>query len=199
VHYTATGTQATAIGGVEPSGEPVTFDGMYLIEVTCGKVSHMWSAVDQLAQRNEGASVVATPVSVADEATPSECPALTDEAAATLMDAWYQQVWSGDFDTLATMTTADVYHHWATGPDTSGQADQAAHLQTTLDQFPGLVLTYDNLVVDGDYIAVHWGELGGDPNWGGLNIFRTECGSIAEVWSEMDLTNLPGSSEATPA
>ena len=198
VHYTATGTQATALGGVEPTGEPVTFDGMYLIEVTCGKISHMWSAVDQLAQRGEGTSELATPV-MDDDATPSDCAALTDESAATLMDAWYSDVWGGDLSALASITTEDAYHHWATGPDTSGQADQQAHLEETIAQFPGLAVTYANLVVDGDYIAVTWGDPNVDPNWGGINIFRVECGLIDEVWSEMDLTNLPTGAEATPS
>ncbi|MET0743605.1 MAG: ester cyclase, partial [Microvirga sp.] len=124
IHYTTTGTQATTFAGTEPSGEPVTWDGMYLVHVECGKIDRLWSQVDQLSQRNQDTSTPATPVATMDDATPDPCPALTDESAATLMDAWYQDAWSGDVDTLTAITTPDVYHHWAIGPDSSGQAEQ---------------------------------------------------------------------------
>lgn len=200
VHYTTSGTQAMTFAGTEPSGELVTWDGMYLINVECGKIDRLWSQVDQLSQRNQGTSTPATPVASMDSGTPDPCPALTDDAAASLMDTWYQDVWTGDFDALATITTADVYHHWALGPDSSGQAEQLARLQGTLGMLGDITSTYDALIVDDDYIAVHWEQSLGDDTWGGLNIFRTECGAIDEVWSEMDLADLPAmDAEATPA
>ena len=38
----------------------------------------------------------------------------------------------------------------------------------------------------------------GVDRWDGVSIFRTECGLIDEVWSEMNLTELPASAEASP-
>jgi hypothetical protein len=64
---------------------------------------------------------------------------------------------------------------------------------------PGLTSDYDAIVVDGNSIAVHWTQSLGDDTWGGVNFFHTECGLISEVWSEMDLNDLPGTTaEATP-
>ncbi len=200
IHYTTTGTQAMTFAGTEPSGEPVTWDGMYLVHVECGKIDRLWSQVDQLSQRNQDESTPATPVASMEDATPDVCPALTDESAASLMDTWYADVWTGKLDALETITTADVYHHWALGPDTSGQAAQLERLQATLEMFPGSTSGYDALIVDDEYIAVHWEQSLGDDTWGGLNIFRTECGAIDEVWSEMDMADLPAmDAEATPA
>lgn len=202
VHYTSTATQALPFADTEPSGEMVTWDGMYLITVECGKISQHISHLDQLSQRNQGNSIPATPVNSTESGTPDACPELPGDAAQALMDIWYHDVWTGNLDVLASITTADVYHHWAIGPDSSGQDEQRTHLQGTfaLDMFAGLTSGYDAIVVDGEYIAVHWEQSSGDDTWSGLNIFRTECGLIAEVWSEMDLAGMPASdAEATPA
>jgi predicted SnoaL-like aldol condensation-catalyzing enzyme len=200
IHYTTSGTQAIPFADTEPSGELVTWDGMYLVLVECGKISQLWSQVDQLSQRNQTTSIPATPVAATENGTPGECGELTDEAATTLMDTWYHDVWTGDLDVLATITTEDVYHHWATGPDTSGQEAQWARVEGTLAMLEGLTSDYDAIVIDGEYIAVHWVQTLGDDTWGGLNIFRTECGLIDEVWSEMNLNELPAQdTEATPA
>ncbi|HET9659071.1 MAG TPA: ester cyclase [Thermomicrobiales bacterium] len=199
LHYIATATQASTFFGNEPPGQPVTFAGMFLLTFECGKVVHMYSEVDQLSQRGQSTSTPATPVAEAGAASPESCSALTDETATTLMDTWYHDVWTGQADLLATLTTPDIYHHWAQGPDSSGQDAQLAHVQATIDMLPGLTSDYDAMAVDGDLIAVHWTQTLGDDSWGGLNIFHTTCGLIDEVWSEMDLNELPGlTGEATP-
>lgn len=196
---TSTGTQAVSFKETEPTGEAATWDGILLLDIECGKIDEMWANADQLSQVNLATPVLASPAASMEQATPGQCPELTDDAAQTLMDTWYHDVWTGDFDALAAITTQSVYHHWAVGADTSGQADQLAHLQPTAGVIAGLTSTYDAIVVDGDYIAVHWIQTLGDDSWDGLNIFRTECGLIDEVWSELDLGSLPPQSEgATP-
>ncbi len=191
IHYTTTGTQAVPFADTEPSGELVTWDGMYVISVECGKINQLWSQVDQLSQRNQGTSTPATPVAAMEDGTPAECTELTDEAATTLMDAWYNDIWTGNLDALSTITTEDVYHHWAMGPDSSGQDAQLTRVESTLAMLEGLTSSYDAIIVDGEHIAVHWTQTLGDDTWGGLNIFRSECGLIFEVWSEMNLSELP--------
>jgi hypothetical protein len=200
IRYTTTGTQTTTFAGTEPTGEPVSWDGMYLITVECGKIVHLYSEVDQLSQRAQSTSTLATPVADADIASPESCPALTRDAATVLMDTWYHDVWTGNFDVLATLTTPDVYHHWALGPDSSGQAAQLERLQATVAMLPAATSDYDAIVVDSNSIAVHWEQTLGDDTWGGINVFHTECGLISEVWSEMDIADLPATdTEATPA
>jgi predicted ester cyclase len=199
VHYTSTGTQATTFAGEEPIGQPVSWDAMYMIEVECGKIVQVWNEVDRLARVAESDSTPATPVAPASVASPESCPELTRETAQSLMDSWYHEIWTGNLDLLATLTTPGVYHHWAQGPDSSGQDAQMAHLQATLDMLPGLTSGYDQLIVSGDLIGVRWEQSLGDDTWGGMNIFRTECGRIAEVWSEMNITELPAlDGSATP-
>ncbi len=178
----------------------MTWDGIYLIEVECGKIVQTWNEIDQRTRLGESDSTPATPVAPVEAASPASCQDLTRETAQLLMDTWYHDVWTGDVDVLATLTTPDVYHHWAQGPDSSGQDAQLAHVQATLDMLPGLTSDYDQLVVSGEYIGVRWEQSLGDDTWGGMNIFRTECGQIAEVWSEMNLSELPGNTgAATPS
>jgi uncharacterized protein (TIGR02246 family) len=199
VHVTSTGTQAVPFRETEPTGELATWDGILLLEIACGKIDQMWSRADQLAQINQAAPALTSPEASTEVGTPASCPELTDAAAQTLMDTWFGKVWAGDYDQLSIITTPDVFHHWAVGPDTIGQADQLAHLQDAVGAISGVTTSYDALVVDGEYIAVHWVQTLGDDSWDGLNIFRTECGLIDEVWSELDLAALPPPpADATP-
>lgn len=203
LHYTATGTQAETLRGTEPTGEAASWDGIALLTVECGSISNIVSVLDQLAQQNKGTSTPATPVGTDAMASPASCPELTDDAATALMDSWYHEAWAGDTEVLATITTPDVYHHWAMGADSSGQAAQQERLTAAMAIAPGATMDYDSLTVDGDSIAVHWTQTLGDDAWGGVNIFHTECGLIDEVWSEMNIYDLPAtdtaSPEATPA
>lgn len=76
---------------------------------------------------------------------------------------------------------------------------------------PDLRIDHGEVVVDGDYAAAVWtatgtdtgGVLGAAPtgaeaSWGGINVFRFECGKIAEVWSEMDVVGLREQLGTTP-
>ena len=197
VHYTATGTQAVPFAGADPTGNPATWAGMYLLQVDCGQIAEMWTEIDQLSQRHQGtSSPIATVES--DAASPEPCVSLTEDVATSLVDTWTNGVWEGNLDDLEAVTTSDIYYHWSVGTDTSGQAEQRVRLQATLDSFGAATGTYDALIVDGDYIAFHWEASQGDDAFDGLSIFRIECGLIDEVWSETNLNDLPGMSQATP-
>ena len=68
-----------------------------------------------------------------------------------------------------------------------------------LNAFPDLHYTFDKFISKDDYVVelytatgTQQGPFGGRPSsgrtatWTGINIFRIECGKIAEVWSEVD-------------
>jgi steroid delta-isomerase-like uncharacterized protein len=113
---------------------------------------------------------------------------------------WYDDVWSGgDVDVLDELLAADHSHHWAIGPDTTGVdpiKERVAMWRATL---PDLAFTADPVIAEGNLVAARWtgtgtnqgGFLGAPPTGQtvqleGINVFRFECGRIAEVWSEMD-------------
>jgi predicted ester cyclase len=68
-----------------------------------------------------------------------------------------------------------------------------------LAAFPDLTYTFEDFIVENDKVVERYtasgtqagplGELpasGRSATWTGINIFRIECGRIAEVWSEVD-------------
>ena len=119
------------------------------------------------------------------------------------------------------MLADDHVHHWAVGPDTAGTPPVKARLATWRAAFPDLRVTVEQVVRDGDLVAARWlargtqegsfqgqAPTGRTVEWRGINIFRVECGRIAEAWSEMDTLRLreqlglpmeTGTPEATPA
>jgi predicted ester cyclase len=69
--------------------------------------------------------------------------------------------------------------------------------------FSGFETTIDGVLAEGDIVAVRWTTTGTNEgplfgmeptgqtvSWTGLNVYRFECGRIAESWSENDLFSL---------
>lgn len=222
VQWTATGTNTGALGGTEPTGATVTWDGIHMFRVDCGKVVQSWAYIDQLGFLQQGGPLsgdVATEASAAmtdTGGTPAACPAATEAEITRLLETWWSDGWTGDLVALEEITTDDVVHHWATGPDSAGAEAQAERIGGWTGAMPDMRYTWGDIVIDGEYAAGVWqgtgtqtGEYMGNPAtgksaaWGGMNVFRIECGQIAEVWSEMDVLSfraqLAPDEAATPA
>ncbi len=78
--------------------------------------------------------------------------------------------------------------------------------------FPDLRVTIDQVIADGDYVVVRWTATGTqtgpffnlepsgvEATWTGINIFRFECGLIAESWNEVGGLGLRDQPEALPS
>lgn len=221
-HWTATGTHTGVFQGIEPGGDVATWDGLNVFKVECGQIVESWTYLDQIGRLQQIGALPAdpaaeTPAEMAEAGgTPAACPAATDAEMSHLLETWWGEIWSGDLARLDAITTDDVIHHWATGPDSVGQEAQAARIGGWTEAIPDMQYTWGDIVIDGEYAAATWqatgtqtGEYMGNPAsgktaaWGGANIFRVECGQIAEVWSEMDVLSfraqLAADEAATPA
>ncbi|HEX5498431.1 MAG TPA: ester cyclase, partial [Thermomicrobiales bacterium] len=185
----------------------------------CGKVVESWTELDQIGRLQQlgilpapqATPAAATPA--ATTASPAACGTTSATQAATAVQLMWDDVWTaGNLDALNEISTPDVIHHWAIGPDSTGPAASADRIAALRVAFPDLKITYGPLVQDGDYVAATWviqgthtGEyLGMAPTGNtidatGINIFRLECGRIAEVWSEMDAPTLLRQIGAMPA
>ena len=149
----------------------------------------------------QDATPAATPDGVASPA--ADCVAGTEESNVEVVNQWYE-VWGTDDDAiLEDLVQPDIIHYWGVGEDTFNVADLRARTHVFASAFSDLQTSVDEVIADGDYVAVHWTltatqtgpffdlePSGVRATWTGINIFRFECGKIAESWNESDQVGL---------
>lgn len=166
-------------------------------------------------------SLLAAPVVSAQDATPELLPGAcqndTPENTAAVAEA-YLDVWnSQDLTVFDTLAHPDIVHHWGQGVDTEGVDALKASTEAFFVAFPDMVMTFDDVIVEGDMVVIRWTlqgtqtgpffELepsGNEATWTGINIYRVSCGKVVESWSEADGVGLraqlfPMDELATPA
>jgi steroid delta-isomerase-like uncharacterized protein len=145
---------------------------------------------------------VARPYSLvtAQGATPAACPATSEAENTALALRWHYGAINGhDLSVINEIVADDIVHHAGTFPDGIGPDAVKKVLGALLTGFPDVKHTVEDVMVDGDKVVTRWtaeghqtGEFQGyaptgkDITWTGINIFRIECGKIAEEWSELD-------------
>jgi NTE family protein len=132
-------------------------------------------------------------------ASPASCPDLTrDETADVALR--YLDVWNTrDLSELDAVAHPEVVHHWGQGIDTHGIDDLKASIEAFFAAFPDMVMTFDDVIVEGDMVVIRWTltgthtgpffgmePTGASAVWTGMNIYRVECGQVVESWSEAD-------------
>jgi predicted ester cyclase len=156
------------------------------------------AAVLALALITMGAEGV-TQSAAAQTGTPAVCTATGAENEATAR-RWFEEAINGaDLSVIDEIVLADAIHHAGTFPDGEGPDAIEAVLGALLAGFPNTRHTVEQVIVHDDMVVVRWqaeGTHAGDfqgyaatgktVTWTGINIFRMECGRIAESWSEID-------------
>jgi predicted ester cyclase len=139
--------------------------------------------------RAQDATPAATP--------PAGCPTTTEEENAAIARRWHEDVISAhDLAVLDEILASDAALDSATFADNPGPP---AVLGALLTGFPDVRHTVEAVITEGDVVVIryratgtHAGEFQGYAptgkavTWTGINIYRIECGRIAEVWSEVD-------------
>ena len=135
-------------------------------------------------------------------ATPSVCPELTlDEMKALARQ--YFTAWEGVVQNpaaLAALLSPDYIHHWKLGPDSGGAEESLARIIAYMQAIPDQRFVIEAVYGEGEVVIVRWTATGAQTDdmgsiaasnataeFGGINIFRFECGLIAETWNETDL------------
>lgn len=130
----------------------------------------------------------------------ADCPATTPEQNKDLVIRYWSDVWTADGDAnVAEVLAEDEIHHWGVGNDTTGIDAFVLRLNTFLVAFPDITFEVNEVVAEGDLVVSRWtatatqqGEwqgvaaTGQSVTWTGINVFRIECGKIAESWGEAD-------------
>ncbi len=132
---------------------------------------------------------------------PSECPIKTPVENAVIARAWHEEAINRRNPAiLQDIIAPDVVHHGAGGyPKVMNANGITAMMGDFLTAFPDLRYTFDQFIVQDDYVVERYtavgtqqGQFGDLPpsgrmaTWTGINIFRIKCGRIVEVWSEVD-------------
>jgi steroid delta-isomerase-like uncharacterized protein len=183
-------------------------------------VRHIWTVVGVVALSLAIVLVGDLRPVDAQTATPAAspatgCPTTTEDQNEAIARRWHEEaINTHDLAVLDEILAPDVTHESASFSDNPGPR---AVLGALLTGFPDVQHTIDAVITEGDHVVVRYtatgtqsGEFQGMAStgkmatWTGINIFRIECGRIAEVWSENDalgrLEQLTGAATAaTPS
>lgn len=134
-------------------------------------------------------------------ASPVACPVTTETENQEIASVWHEEaINNGNLDALRDVVAPDVVHHAAGGyPDVTDLEGVMSMMGAFPAAFSDLHYTVDFWVVQDDMVVERYTATGTQDNplgdlpatgrtatWTGVNIFRIECGKIAEVWSEVD-------------
>lgn len=145
-------------------------------------------------------STISSPVRAQDATPAGACPATSEADNEAIALRWHEDAINGhDLAVIDDIVSDDVVHHAGTFPDGVGPEAVKAVLGALLDGFPDVQHTVEQVIAKDDTVVTRWTATGthegefqgyapsGRPvTWTGINIFRIECGRIAEEWSELD-------------
>lgn len=138
---------------------------------------------------------------LAPAAAEDACPDTTRDENIAVARQWHEEVINRRNPAVLADILADTLVHHAAGgyPEEMDAAGVTAMMADFLGAFSDLSYRFDLWIGDGDMVVerytatgTHDGRLGAlaatgrKASWTGINIFRIECGRIAEVWSEVD-------------
>ena len=145
---------------------------------------------------------------------PAGCAIMTEAEHATIARRWHEDaINTHDLTVLDEILAPNPAHDSATIADNPGPR---AVLGALLTGFPDVQHTIEAVITEGDLVVIRYRATGTHAgafqgyaptgkrvSWTGINIYRVECGHIAEIWSEVDalsrIAQLAGSEPATPA
>lgn len=134
-------------------------------------------------------------------ATPGACPATSEARNEAIARVWHDEVINKrNPAALHDILAPSVIHHAVGGyPQLLDEGGVTSMMGDFLAAFPDLHYQFDFFIDKDNYVVERYtatgtqtGPLGNLPptgrtaTWTGINIFRVECGKIAEVWSEVD-------------
>jgi predicted ester cyclase len=207
--WTATGTQSGEWQGIAPTGKEVSWTGINVFRIECGKIAESWGEADHLTLRRElgatdvpdlgGGMAAATP-EMTDMAASTPCADDSPEANIAIARRQVEEATNGkDLAVFDEILDPAIVHHGAMFPDAHGIDAVKNAFSNIFTAFPDIDLTVDATIADGDLTVVRWSGtgtqdgpyLGLEPTgtevtFSGVNIQRLSCGRIVETWSEMN-------------
>lgn len=206
------GTHLGDYAGIPTTEAEVTWTAIETFRIECGLISEEWGEFEEISilrqigylpqQASSGSATPdapTTPPSAVASAT-VECPDTSEEENETLIRRWYDEVYTqGNLDNLDEILAPDLIQHRVPNRVTIGANAREETLRGWLNAFPDLQTTPELILTDGDLVLAHWigtgthegawgsiAPTGSTVRWTAVNIYRIECGRIAEEWAESD-------------
>jgi steroid delta-isomerase-like uncharacterized protein len=208
---TISGTHLGDFFGAPATGQPIATTAIDLWRIEDGLLVENWHLEDILAVMEQiaaaaGAEGLATPSAIHHDATPLHAAGDSDAAPVdpatlaankALAQRFHHEIFEqGNFEVADEILSPNFVWHSEVPPGVEGVTTFAAHVRTA---FPDLTLTADQVIAEGDRVAILWtlsgthqGEFLGVPATGntvstpGVDIYRIENGQIAEAWTVGD-------------
>ena len=205
--WTATATHQGEWLGIAPTGKSVTYTGINIFRIACGQIAESWGEADHLGLLRQLGGLPgmnlpedreATPAAVATGGTP--CPPGSADENRAVAARWFNEaVNPGKLERLGDMVSPGLVSHTTGFPDAVGPKAMAGVFQSLREAFPDLQFAVEPGPAEGDLVVERWtatgtstapflglGPTGQQMQWTGINIYRIECGQIAETWTEAD-------------
>ncbi|WP_338905426.1 ester cyclase [Salinibaculum marinum] len=156
--WTATGTHSGTLLDIEPTGQEVTLSGIRIDHLRDGRIADMWLLIEQwsLLRQLEAAEVempisTMSRVSATPVVTQLSAPAENEELVRTLVeDVWNE----GKRDPLARVLDEGTVLFLDDEDDRVGRDGYWTFVSRYRDAFPDLELTIEDVVSEGDKIAL---------------------------------------------
>ncbi len=113
----------------------------------------------------------------------------TDERNRAVTRRLLEDLWSGgDLAVAEELFAPDLVHHMAPAGIAPGPAGQRAFLALMREKLPEMRTQINQLIVEGDLVAVRWTRTARQPNgelrrFEGADILRIVDGKIVEIWA----------------
>jgi predicted ester cyclase len=201
----AEGTNSGKFQGRAPTGKHAAWTGINAFRLACGRIVEGWTEIDALGRLQQigvlamPTSANAAPPTTAQEATPAAaCAATSEDENEAIARRWNEDALNGaDLTVLDEILSVDVVLHSGMIANMQGVEGIKGMLGSVLTGFPDVHYTIDEAITQGDSAVLIWraegtqtGEFQGYPpsgkhaTWTGINVYRFECGRVAEVWAE---------------
>ena len=142
----------------------------------------------------------AVPLATAQEATPADCPATTNDENAAIASRWFEEALNGaDLTVLDEILSPEFTYHSGTVSEMNADDLAESALGPILVGFPDVEYSIEQVFSGDDAVTLIWSAQGThtgpfqgyapsgeSATWTGINVYRFECGRVVEVWAEFD-------------
>lgn len=180
--YTTKGTHLRPLADIPPTGEQSNLEGIETHRFADGKLVEVWNSLDPANALQQ----------------------FRTAANRALARRWYDEfINAHDVNALDDVLAPDFQSHFLRGSPGRGRDELKQIDGAMFAAFPDLHVTVEDMVAEGDRVAVgssthgtHTGDglgvsaTGQELTGTGMDIFRMANGKIAERWAETDFTGL---------